>query len=224
MNYLDRNVALEAYISYREVMPDGRFVHVNEHVPCFYSMFQGGIQEGAVRFEFPHPRINIPYSNESIVRWIANLNEMGFPCSVEIGETCIFKLELKDYKWKLHVMSTLMLLRLLTESGLVKMPELFFQKLDEDPTQDKFKLLQWVHKGAGLKYINRNHMVTHNGASRYDNSGAPNPDVTREELEENFEASGLGVYHSGRGDRDYRAVNDAWWGNYKPKETVTISP
>jgi hypothetical protein len=141
----------------------------------------------------------VPYSDESISRYTYDLNDMGFPCSVGEGKAGYIYINVRteDYKSKTHLFSTLTLLRLLWESGMNKVPEIYFQLMDEDPARDKLDAIQRAHKTKGI-YTNGGHCVTFNG-----NGG----NIDKETLFARFDKSN-GVFASGWG----RGINAAWHG------------
>jgi len=160
---------------------------------CFASILMYPIPKETAIIHIWHNRSTLPYDIEEIERWINDLNEMDFPCAY-IGSNADhynFQINVCDYEYKSHLMGTLMLLRMLTETGLCMVPEIYFQMMDADPKADKFDILQTAHKkprehnrfyGIG----NTGHMVTFDGNGR---------NVVKEKLFEQYKYSKYSVLH-----------------------------
>lgn len=96
-----------------------------------------------------------------------------------------FEIRLSDFKYKSHLISTLMLVRCLTETGICLVPDIYFEMLDKNPNLDKFDAIQTAHKDLNKRMskhnYNYNHMITwvDNGSNvdrqtllaRYENCG-----------------------------------------------------
>lgn len=198
-----KNTPTTAYVNYR-LLSKGKVTSENKHAACFYDLFQY-IPPGTDKIEFYETKDLVPYEDEIIKRWVDELRELGFPSEVKVdAKSCVFTVSVDDYKWKPHLLSALVLLRLIKESNLCKLPELYFQGLDEKPEQDRFKLLKRVHIGA--EWCNSNHMATFKSDC--------DRNITHAQLFENFEASKLDIHYRGRGKFGYAMVNQAWWGGY----------
>lgn len=122
-----------------------------------------------------------------------------------------FDIRFADFEYKSHFVSTLMFVRCLTESGICKIPEIYFQLMDKNPNADKFDMLQTAHKKE--HYGNINHMATHiqNGSN-----------VSKETLLARYQACGVKV-------REHKGYNigqsDKWNGStvdWKPKHTENM--
>lgn len=102
-----------------------------------------------------------------------------------------FEIKLSDYKYKSHLVSALMLVRCLTETGICKVPEIYFQMLDANPNLDRFDALQTAHKKLHDMNIsaNSNHMITYRANSANN--------VSMETLLKNYKNCGVEVL--GRG-------------------------
>jgi hypothetical protein len=204
-----------ASVNYRAVGKGGKAIEDHPHAACFASFFNKSIPKDAVGIEFYGDRTLVPYSDESIARWVKALNDLEFPCAAELTKKdYTFKICTSEYKHKLHILSTLMLLRLLNETYLVTLPEKFFLEQDEHPKSDAFKLLQKVHINKGDSYLPTGHMVTYH-AGKYDQYKTK--EVAHDELFDNFKASRMPLHHIGRGKYGFHAVNQAWWGGYVEK-------
>lgn len=104
-----------------------------------------------------------------------------------------FNVHLKHYSNKSHLFSTLTLIRMLSESTMSTIPELYFQMMDADPDRDKFEAIQDAHKGP----INGgSHAVTYKG------NGS---NVSRKALMDRFKSKT--DLHTGR-----IAIHTAWNG------------
>jgi hypothetical protein len=97
-----------------------------------------------------------------------------------------FEVKLKDFVHKSHFISTLMLIRCLTETGVCETPNIYFQLMDKDPSADKFDIMQTAHKNS---YGNINHKITYSGNGN---------NVKKEVLWARYEADGVGpLEHKG---------------------------
>lgn len=119
---------------------------------------------------------NISYNEPEVKRWLGDLNEVGFPCHFEgMDGDLKIRLVLKEFKSKLHLTSTLMLIRLLWESGMNVIPDFYFQAMDKNPKARKLLEIQKAHKHPSFRsnkinpygyYYNTNHTVTSPQAAR----------------------------------------------------------
>ena len=115
-----------------------------------------------------------------------------------------FYVNLDDYEDKNHLFSTLSLIRCLTESGINRVPEVYFGIMDADPGMDKLEACQAAHKKVSNRkniydpksYANTGHMVT------FDGNGE---NVSREELMNRFKKAKVDLRDSG-----YLEINPAW--------------
>ncbi len=195
------------YVNYRLVDKGGKKLNEWIHSACFAHLFNYDIPKETKTIEFFHDILKIPYKNEHVERWVKELTELGFPCSVKFTPgLATFSIETSDYEWKLHVLSTLSLLRMLTEGLSTQVPETYFNECDEHPRTDKFKLLQQAH--TKTDYIPQGHVVTYRGHGV----------ITKDELFAQFKASGMGINFSGRGTKTHQALQSAWWGQCAKKE------
>jgi len=177
---------------------------------------------------------NMPYDVPEIKRWIADLNEMGFPCrfvgdeitsdeekqksfvkdtvktSLRVAALKIirhgnsapvdpnkfynFFVDLKDYKDKSHLFSTLSLIRMLSESYMDHVPERYFEMIDSDPSVDKFQALQTAHKQGS---VSGGHAVTFEGNGT---------NISHSALMKRFEKTSADLW-----DGDL-AINNSWRG------------
>lgn len=104
-----------------------------------------------------------------------------------------FNVHLKDYANKSHLFSTLTLIRMLSESSMSTVPEIYFNMMDADPLRDKFEAIQEAHRGP----VNGgSHAVTYKGNGK---------SITREAIMKKFKAK--------NNLRDGRiAIHAAWQG------------
>lgn len=162
---------------------------------CYSALFHGVDKKWkAILLKENMDRVG--YDEPEIKRWVDDLNEMGFPCHLEgVDETVRIRLILDEFKSKVHLCSTLSLLRLLWESGLDKIPAAYFEVLDADPNADKIDVLQTTHKKLGA---GSGHAVT----GKY--NGTPN--VDRKLLLERL-SQGVGIHAT---IEKYGFVNEAW--------------
>lgn len=96
-----------------------------------------------------------------------------------------FIININDYVYKTHLISTLMLIRALYEQGICRVPQIYFQMIDENPATDKLDAIQSAHKVRHGHGGGSGHMITYPG-----NGG----NVSSKILFENFKKSKLGVY------------------------------
>lgn len=200
-------------VSFQLISKLDRVLKEEKDTSCFASITYSQIPASSKLILIPKSKSLIPYSDEQINRWIETLNELKFPCSVRIGKNSVtFKIELKDYTYKLHLSSTLQLIRCLFETGICIVPALYFYLLKQDPQKDHFILLQDAHRllhakecGIGF-YGNTNHMCTFNG------NGDDN--VTMEQFYKKLNKSDYKIHdnHS----YDHKICN-LWRGSYEQK-------
>jgi hypothetical protein len=115
---------------------------------CYGSFFAGAIPQKATKILVFHTRPTVPYTRVAIKRYIDDLNELGFPCHYMRNLTNEIRIEFrfKEYKYKVHLLSALTLIRVLWEHAYAKIPEIYFQAMDANPKADKFEELQKAHK------------------------------------------------------------------------------
>src|SRR5688572_21640959 len=102
---------IQGMINYR-LMAGDRALETHHGAWCFATIFNGAIPKTCTSVEIYHPPAHIPYSNESIERWIAAINKLGFPCTVSFEKDMVrFFTPTEKYKYKLHILSTMMLIR-----------------------------------------------------------------------------------------------------------------
>lgn len=192
--------AADPYLYIRLLDKDGKLIRDCKAMGC-----HGGIvytmEHNTATINVYRKKAMMPYDLPEVKRWIADLNEMGFPCEFKYDENNLsdedkqdkwahdtvdaelnkfavsviraghpapvdpsqfynFFVHLKDFANKSHMFSTLQLMRVLYESTLCRIPEIYFEKLDEEPKTDKFQLLQDCHKG---KYNGYSHAITFDG-------------------------------------------------------------
>jgi hypothetical protein len=219
------------YVSYRELDEGGVVLEGHHNAACFASIFNGSIHKKSRVIELYHSLSLIPYDKPEIERWVNIISEIGFPCTIKFDDKeAVFRLTLDNYQWKLHVLSTLMLLRLLMETALTLMPEKLFQLQDDNPAIDKFKTLVDLHMNTSKwnvrGYPNAGHMVIAQGC----NDGRATVD-NFEDFINNCKASKMGLHFDGRGPKYHRGIYAAWSYGYaeplpkpppegKPKKTV----
>lgn len=162
---------------------------------CYASIFRQ-VPEWVKSILLKENMSRVGYDEPEIKRWIDDLNEMGFPCHLEgVDETVRIRLVMDEFKSKVHLCSTLSLMRLLWEGYYSKIPEIYFTALDENPEADKIEVLQVAHKKGGA---GQGHCVT--GTF----NGTPN--VERKLLLERL-SEGMGIHAV---KNDYSMVNKAW--------------
>lgn len=109
--------------------------------------------------------VNLPYSNESVTKWVELINEWGFPIEeVRFEENSVyFKFDLDKYPTKEYLTSALMILRYLWESGFNVIPAITLDLMEENPEADTFELMLFAHSQINQyivgAYYNTNHML-----------------------------------------------------------------
>lgn len=175
---------------------------------CFSAITYYPISEEVTSILYKQPIKNFAYNEAEIRRWIADINEIGFPCTiVEIGETVKIRLDFSNFETKEHMISTLYLIRVLHEAGRNKVPDRYFEAMDANPEADKFIEIQRAHKPKTT-------------ASRYDYEGghtgitnSSNPDLTKEQVFANFKKLGKEVHYP----TAYNVAVHTSWGTKAPK-------
>jgi len=166
---------------------------------CFSPITYEKLPEEAVRIVVTHPLALIPYSKEIIERYIKDLNEFGFPVSLDLtSDSARFIIDLKNYEYKIHLNSTLQLIRALYEKFICFVPEFYFSlielsgRADSLSCAEKFDIFQEAHSktSSSASQIggipNSNHMVTYRG-----NFKSP---ISFEKLMNKIKATGMKVY------------------------------
>jgi hypothetical protein len=185
--YFDSSHARFCGVTYEVLDKNGKHLAGENNIACFTYLTYNPLPEGADRIVVTEPLSNIGYSEESITRWITDIDSLGFPCKVKLeDDKAVFTLSLSDYKWKRHLGMTLQLLRALYEHGVYYVPEAYFRLLDAG-AKDKFDALQTAHKSLPPHaYANTNHMCTYKGNG--DNVDLPT-------LFQRLESSNLPLWH-----------------------------
>ena len=182
-NYLTNNTSTQSYVFFKTLDRNGFVVKDYPNAPCFAQITNYGIDKSVASILIYHNKAQVPYSVESIERWMRDINEMGFPSNY-IGSNDAhhnFQVNISDCEYKAHLLSTLMLTRALFEQGINLIPNQYFQEVDQNPDIDKFDLLQTIHKDK--KYMNHGgHMIVSCGYSYGGNQNEYKNNVTQETL------------------------------------------
>lgn len=116
---------------------------------------------------------NLSFKEREIRRWLDDLNEMGFPNHFELLDNSylVVRLDLAEFKGKIHLSSTLMLVRLIWENGSIL--DKYLMTMDEIPDGDKFSAMQQAHIDGvavrkGYNTLNTNHIVTTGSGGKID--------------------------------------------------------
>lgn len=180
------------------------------HQPCYSIITYGKLDPKVQSIILYQPFNQVSYDKESVKRWLADINEVGFPCYLEAmseKDGIKIRLNLTEFISKPHLISTLMLARALWENRINEIPERYFQAMDENPEADKLLEIQKAHKFKiepyGYNSFNINHTVTNHS----------NRDVDSKLLFKRFR-EGRGVYESGLG-----GVSRLWDGKVMQEET-----
>ncbi len=195
----DSKKEINAYMWFKLLDKHGKLIQDYPNSAC-YGSITGTINKNTAVIVVYRKKSSVPYNDDHIVRYIYDLNDMGFPVSIvkdpKFPDTLYLHVYTENYKSKTHMFSTLTLLRLLWESGMNKVPEHYLQMMDEDPSGDKLDKLQRAHKVKGT-YVSGGHAVTFPG-----NGG----NIDKNTLFERFN-KGVGVFSSGG-----LGINIAWKG------------
>lgn len=172
---------------------------------CFSTITYGPIPKNCIKVLVFHKLKEIPYSQEIILKWIEEIDNFGFKCSVSFkDEKAIFSIALKDFNRKILVNCTLILIRALFETGICHVPSYYFTILKANPKfnqEQKFNALQDAHILVYKEYLpNANHMCVYNGLSP--------KNITLEKLMKNIDKTGIKVY-----DDAYTGLSRLWINN-----------
>ena len=201
--YYDSTKRTNDRVWFKLLDKDGRVIKEQRNDACFSTITYYTIPAETVTILIYHAKDAVPYSVENIERWIKEINELGFPCSFEVTLTndYHFTIKVADYVYKTHLVSTLMFIRCLYETGIAYIPERYFQLLDEKPDRDKFEAIQIAHKTAP-EYFNWNHTVTSK------ENGSDN--VTKDVLWGRYAADGYKVLDGASGEYKRMSQMDKW--------------
>lgn len=171
---------------------------------CFASIFHT-IPETAVACYVWHPADSMGYGEEEIRHWIADISELGFECEYmgEWDNKAFFRIDIAKMETKNQFCSTLTLIRCLYEQGSARIPDLYFQALEENPNMDKFEALQNAHKHPSHQWLGLGHNVTSK------DNGLPN--ITLDVLFERFRKEKKTPFSNG-----YTTLNKCWAGEGSP--------
>ena len=175
--------------------------------PCFAPITYNVIPSTAKRILIWRDVATLPYKYDFCVRWIAELNKLGFPCSIcpALEENrVLFLVELADFQHKVHLNCTLQLVRFLTEIYICMIPDIYFNLLEKNTNLDPFHALQNANKMLSsykeTTFYNSNHTCTCGNKIN----------VTKEELFANIAARQTGIYENGN-----HYIHGLWAGKEK---------
>ncbi len=239
MKYYNEKTATVKTVSFKLLDKTGKVISNHTDEACFSAITYYPIPNGVSVVAVHHRKSMVPYDVPAIKRWIADINEMGFPCSfvddtiqtdfekqkaflqttvhanmAELAQKLlrhgeedkpkdskdeyVFEVRLDDFEYKSHFISTLMLIRCLTESLICKVPEIYLQMMDANPGASKFETLQNAHKKLGRYGVDGNHNTNH--MITFADNGS---NVSKETLWKRYKDCGykvfdpkLGHYHS----------------------------
>lgn len=166
---------MSTHQNYYTTLKDGNKHDVQTNASCFGSLTYCSIPKEAVSVTVYHTLRQIPYKEEEVIQWIADVNEWGFPVEyrgiqkfdlfvdyekMENEKCYVFEVPLKPYKLKAHFSSALMLVRYLIEDYIHHLPKYYFELVKAAPETDKFKLMQLAHLFYSFHtYYNANHTL-----------------------------------------------------------------
>ena len=199
-------------VSFSLLDKNGDVLRKHEEAACFSILSQYSIPKDIRSIRIFHKKSLVPYNNKSVERWIADINEAGFPCSLipaeKSGEDAyVFEVNFKNFTYKAHLIHTLMLIRALYERYICVVPEIYFQMMDKNPSLDKFHAIQLAHRydfkdHPHSGWQNSNHMITYNG------NGKP---ISYEKLLENYQSCRK-VYYGKPGEYQSLGYSGKWCG------------
>lgn len=212
--YNDNGITIVNYVWFKLLGNKGEIKRDYPNSACFAPILHNAIDNDAGGVQVYHERTAVPYPIPAIERWINDINELGFPCSFQTPcQDCnpdkySFNVKFSDYEYKAHLASTLMLIRALYERGICRVPEIYFNMLDENPKADKFEVLQNAHKELTnhfdshdyYAYPNTNHMITNAGNGK---------NITKKALFDRYKACGIKVLGQHKSNQD-KAENYRW--------------
>jgi len=154
----------ESYIYYECLDETNKQVFSKNDI-CFRDLSLNTIPLDYKFIRIHRDKSRIPYNENSISKWIAEINQLGFYCTFFVKDTVYyFVVEISKFGSKPHLIYTLQLIRAMFERGLCYVPEIYFSILEENPNIDKFQALQNAHKDIyhlrPFVGANPNHAVT----------------------------------------------------------------
>lgn len=81
MNYYLTDTLVSAYVNYKILDKYNNTIKDYSSSPCFSQITYGKIPSDATAIEIRHKISYVPYTVDSIKRWITDINECGFPCT-----------------------------------------------------------------------------------------------------------------------------------------------
>jgi hypothetical protein len=169
------------HVHFKLLDKDGKEIHDSKEYPCFSPITYGQLSKDCHAILVIGYLEKIPYTFEIVEKWVAELTELGFPCTVSKvdAQTVNFLIAVKDYEKKYHLSSVLQLIRCLFEYLIYYVPDIYFNLINKKGNLDKFQLLQEAHKLLSsykeTAYFNSNHTITCAGTGGKNN-------LTREEF------------------------------------------
>lgn len=211
--YNDDGKNLTTYVNYRVYNKNGILINDVQDTSCFSSFTYYPIDDKVDKIVIYHNLSRIPYGKHTIEAWIQNLNELGFPCSIEFDSyNALFTVKPSNFTKKFHFNSTLQLIRCLYESYICYVPEIYFSLISGKNLIDKFTAIQLAHLQLhGYKrgsMANYNHMIT----SKHNNLKP----ISIEEFKTRIEKSNYSM-KDGQSDEGY--LFQIWQGE-QPKKRV----
>lgn len=188
-------------VSYHYLSRTGRKLESHCRTACFSALFNRGLPLSAKKILLTNVGGKIKFTPKQVDRYVKNISELGFNCSRNKRKQDEFVIDVKHYKTRAQILSTLNLLRYLGEGSFYKIVKAFFEKLDREKLRDKcckakkFKLLEEAQRESDD--WTTGHMATYNG------NGSPT-DLKR--LFEKFKRQGGRLYGGGY----FSNLNSCW--------------
>ena len=209
--YNENGKSIYTHVSYKTYDINGNLIDSAEKTTCFSSLTYFPIETAINKIIIYKELSQIPYDKDVVKKWIEELNELGFPCSVEIKSDCAyFTVKPKDFVKKFHFNSTLQLIRCLYERYICYVPDVYFGLIENG--FDKFNAIQLAHlkltdyKESAL--ANYNPMIT----SSHNNIKT----ITQKEFVERIKKS---IYSLSDGYSEEGYLYEIWRGE-KPKKVI----
>lgn len=171
--YYKKSTLTNVRVWYKCLDASGQLVKDFPNQACFSDIWYGVIPKNTDKIIVYRLLKSIPYDKEIIRKYIGEINKFGFPCKVVLpkdikdadNEFVEISLNIKLYKKKLHLLTTLTFIRTLFEQGICTLPDVYLQSIETNPEIDKFILFQEAHKNLGSSggYANSGHMATFKG-------------------------------------------------------------
>lgn len=147
-SYRMPNATTSSCVTYRAKGNDGAIIKTWANQPCFSEIFcPTYVPNGTIMMEVVKPKNRVPYEPPAIMAFMLELKKMGFPVYCEAAkEDIILGVYVKKCISSLDFKASLTLTRCLWEDAISHVADNFLQLIDNNPSDDRFLLLQRVHR------------------------------------------------------------------------------